>query len=296
MLLRKISGGRWRPCQPTNDIADGVTGPSLCAQRRCNAVSALRHHGKGNVDPVSLLSLSLSPLSRTHTRSFTFLSFFRWRCKSPSPSPTPLSPLQRVDQYLGRKRAEMRLFHTAILLSYIAASATAWIATVTEWVTLDPSTASRAVQTPSDVRIEAFSESTTSASPTVLATTTTSPTLSDIASETPSSTPSSIASRPTSGLLQATSQSAQPLPIATTASAPEYGDYNAGSPGSGSEIDSDAGASGSSSSFSLSRGGMIAVIVVVAVVAIFGSKCLLVCRLFLFSYSSHDSVIFKWPS
>ncbi|GAB1738159.1 hypothetical protein NU219Hw_g2690t1 [Hortaea werneckii] len=165
----------------------------------------------------------------------------------------------------------MRIFHTTILVTYLAASTTAWIATVTEWVTLlDPSTASSTIQTPSDVRIKAFSGSTTPASPTLLATTTTSPTLSDTASETPSSTPSPISSEATSALLQATSQSAQPLPIATTASAPEYGNYNAGSPGSGSEIDSDAGASGSSSSFSLSRGGMIAVIVVVAVVAIFG--------------------------
>ncbi|RMY92524.1 hypothetical protein D0862_09463 [Hortaea werneckii] len=166
----------------------------------------------------------------------------------------------------------MRILHTAILVTYLAASTTAWIATVTEWVTLDPSVASSStVQTPSDVRIKAFSGSTTPASPIVLPTTTTSPAPSDTASETPSSTPSPISSEPTSALLQATSQSAQPLPIASTASAPEYGTYNAGSPGSGSEIDSDAGASGSSSSFSLSRGGMIAVIVVVAVVAIFGT-------------------------
>ncbi|RMY41193.1 hypothetical protein D0865_12354 [Hortaea werneckii] len=164
----------------------------------------------------------------------------------------------------------MRIFHTAILFSYLATSAIAWIATVTEWVTLNPPTTSSTAQTPSDVRIKAFSDSTTPTSPTVLATTTTPQSLSDIAGEIPSSTPSPISSEPTSGLLQATSQSAQPLPIATTASAPEYGNYNAGSPGSGSEIDSDAGASGSSSSFSLSRGGMIAVIVVVAVVAVFG--------------------------
>ncbi|KAI7311968.1 hypothetical protein KC315_g12161, partial [Hortaea werneckii] len=164
----------------------------------------------------------------------------------------------------------MRIFHTAILFTYLAATATAWIATVTEWVTLDPPTTSSTAQTPSDVRIKAFSDSTTPTSPTVLATITTSPTASSIASETPSSTSSSILSETTSALLQATSQSAQPLPIATTASPPEYGNYNAGSPGSGSEIDSDAGASGSSSSFSLSRGGMIAVIVVVAVVAVFG--------------------------
>ncbi|KAI7196502.1 hypothetical protein KC316_g4455 [Hortaea werneckii] len=166
----------------------------------------------------------------------------------------------------------MRIFHTAILFSYLATSAMAWIATVTEWVTLDSPATSSTAQTPSDVRIKAFSDSTTPTSPTVLATTTTPQSLSDIAGETPSSTPSPISSEPTSDLLQATSQSAQPLPIATTASAPEYGDYNAGSPGSGSEIDSDAGASGSSSSFSLSRGGMIAVIVVVAVVAVFGSE------------------------
>ncbi|KAI7090255.1 hypothetical protein KC356_g1713 [Hortaea werneckii] len=158
----------------------------------------------------------------------------------------------------------MRIFHTAILFSYLAASSTAWIATVTEWVTLDTSTASSAVQTPSDVRIKAFSEST------AFATTTTAPIPSSIADKTPSSTRASISSEPTAGLLQATSQSAQPLPIATTASAPEYGNYNGGNAGSGSDIDSDAGASGSSSSFSLSRGGMIAVIVVVAVVAIFG--------------------------
>ncbi|RMY77314.1 hypothetical protein D0863_01394 [Hortaea werneckii] len=158
----------------------------------------------------------------------------------------------------------MRIFHTAILFSSLATSATAWIATVTEWVTLDPSTASSAVQTPSDVRIKAFSESTAPA------TTSTSPTASSITGETPSSTPSPISSEATPSLLQATSQSAQPLPIATTASAHDYGNYNAGSSGSGSEIDSDAGASGSSSSFSLSRGGMIAVIVVVAVVAVFG--------------------------
>ncbi|KAI7333596.1 hypothetical protein KC340_g2787, partial [Hortaea werneckii] len=164
----------------------------------------------------------------------------------------------------------MRIFHTAILFTYLAATATAWIATVTEWVTLDPSTTSSTAQTPSDVRIKAFSESTAPTSPTVLATTTAFPTSSGIADETFSSTSSSILSETTSALLQATSQSAQPLPIATTASAPEYGNYNAGSPGSGSEIDSDAGASGSSSSFSLSRGGMIAVIVVVAVVAVFG--------------------------
>ncbi|GAB1732230.1 hypothetical protein NU195Hw_g8015t1, partial [Hortaea werneckii] len=158
----------------------------------------------------------------------------------------------------------MRILLTAILFSSLATSATAWIATVTEWVTLDPSTATTAVQTPSDVRIKAFSESTAPA------TTSTSPSASSITGETPSSAPSSITSEATSSLLQATSQSAQPLPIATTASAPEYGNYNAGSSGSGSEIDSDAGASGSSSSFSLSRGGMIAVIVVVAVVAVFG--------------------------
>ncbi|KAI7157930.1 hypothetical protein KC349_g5253 [Hortaea werneckii] len=164
----------------------------------------------------------------------------------------------------------MRILHTAILFSYLAASATAWIATVTEWVTLDPSTTSSTAQTPSDVRFKALSESTTPTSPTVLATTTTPPTSSGIADETSSSTSSSMLSETTSALLQATSQSAQPLPIATTASAPEYGNYNAGSPGSGAEIDSDAGASGSSSSFSLSRGGMIAVIVVVAVVAVFG--------------------------
>ncbi|RMY31103.1 hypothetical protein D0866_07526 [Hortaea werneckii] len=164
----------------------------------------------------------------------------------------------------------MRVFHTAILFSSLAATATAWIATVTEWVTLDPSTTSSTAQTPSDVRIKSFSESTTPTSPTVLATTTTSPTSSGLAGESLSSTPSPISSGTTSTLLQATSQSAQPLPIATTASAPEYGNYNAGSPGSGSEIDSNAGASGSSSSFSLSRGGMIAVIVVVALVAVFG--------------------------
>ncbi|RMZ21294.1 hypothetical protein D0859_14697 [Hortaea werneckii] len=164
----------------------------------------------------------------------------------------------------------MRILHTAILFSSLVTSATAWIATVTEWVTLDASTASSAVRSPSDVRIKTFSESTTPTSPTVLATTTTSPTPSSITGETPSSTPSPISSEATSSLLQATSQSAQPLPIATTASAPEYGNYNAGSSSSGSEIDSDAGASGSSSSFSLSRGGMIAVIVVVAVVAVFG--------------------------
>ncbi|KAI7285589.1 hypothetical protein KC345_g1594, partial [Hortaea werneckii] len=158
----------------------------------------------------------------------------------------------------------MRIFHTAILLSTLATSATAWIATVTEWVTLDPSTASSAVQTPSDVRIKAFSES---AAP---ATTSTSPIASRITGETPSSNPSPISSEPASTLLQATSQFAQPLPIATTTSASDYGNYNAGNAGSGSEIDSDAGASGSSSSFSLSRGGMIAVIVVVAVVAVFG--------------------------
>ncbi|RMX83330.1 hypothetical protein D0869_05387 [Hortaea werneckii] len=168
------------------------------------------------------------------------------------------------------QESRMRIFHTAILFSYLATSAMAWIATVTEWVTLDSPATSSTAQTPSDVRIKAFSDSTTPTSPTVLATTTTPQSLSDIAGETPSSTPSPISSEPTSDLLQATSQSAQPLPIATTASAPEYGDYNAGSPGSGSEIDSDAGASGSSSSFSLSRGGMIAVIVVVAVVAVFG--------------------------
>ncbi|KAI7586456.1 hypothetical protein KC316_g5586 [Hortaea werneckii] len=164
----------------------------------------------------------------------------------------------------------MRIFHTTILFTYLAATATAWIATVTEWVTLDPPTTSSTAQTPSDVRIKALSESTTPTSPTVLATTTASPISSGIADETSSSISSSILSETTSALLQATSQSAQPLPIATTASAPEYGNYNAGSPGSGSEIDSDAGASGSSSSFSLSRGGMIAVIVVVAVVAVFG--------------------------
>ncbi|KAI7316192.1 hypothetical protein KC315_g10861 [Hortaea werneckii] len=155
----------------------------------------------------------------------------------------------------------MRILHTVILFSYLATSSTAWIATVTEWVTLDPSTAS---PTPSDVRIKAFLEST------AFATTTTAPTPSSIADKTPASTRASISSESTAGLLQATSQSALPLPIATTASAPEYGNYNGGNAGSGSDIDSDAGASGSSSSFSLSRGGMIAVIVVVAVVAIFG--------------------------
>ncbi|KAI7340999.1 hypothetical protein KC340_g141 [Hortaea werneckii] len=172
----------------------------------------------------------------------------------------------RVSVYTARKRAEMRILHQAILFSCLAVSSKAWIATVTEWVTLDPSTASSAVQTPSDVRIKAFSEST------AFATTTTAPSPSSIADKTPSSTRASISSEPTAGLLQATSQSAQPLPIATTASAPEYGNYNGGNAGSGFDIDSDAGASGSSSSFSLSRGGMIAVIVVVAVVAIFGSE------------------------
>lgn len=60
---------------------------------------------------------------------------------------------------------------------------------------------------------------------------------------------------------------------AAPAAAQTPSDYDSGITGSSNGADTDAGASGGSSgSFSLSKGGLAAIIVVVAVVAILGSK------------------------
>ena len=159
------------------------------------------------------------------------------------------------------RQLKMRSFVLWIPLC-LASGSLAWVETVTEYVTLENSATTSPTSSPSDVRVLAVSQSaSTSSSQATFATS-----FRSSAAESQVSSTSATDS-PTTSLIQATSVVSS-LPTAAAASS---GDYNGGDPGAGSAIDTDAGASGSGSSFSLSRGGMIAIIVVVAIVAIFGS-------------------------
>lgn len=74
----------------------------------------------------------------------------------------------------------------------------------------------------------------------------------------------------TTPIPSATTSAALAQTTATYAQASDYG-YSEGS--SGNTVDTDAGASGSQSGgFTLSKGGLIAICIIVAVVALFGSK------------------------
>ncbi|KAF2764250.1 hypothetical protein EJ03DRAFT_378780 [Teratosphaeria nubilosa] len=102
-------------------------------------------------------------------------------------------------------------------------------------------------------------------------------TTSDTLTTTSSPTPASEQPTTSSVSTLATSVSATAAAAASSSSSSGYsaenggGTYNGGTPGSGSTVDTDAGASGSGGSGgSIGKGGLIAIIVVVVVVAIFG--------------------------
>lgn len=118
---------------------------------------------------------------------------------------------------------------------------------VTEYITVEPSTSA------SIANAQATQSSAATTSPLTSSAT-------DSSSLSPSSTDSSD--------FQATQSQAMATPTASSAPV-----YNGGTPGSGNQVDNNAGASGGTSgSFNLSKGGMVAIIVVVVLVAIFGSK------------------------
>ncbi|KAK0248509.1 hypothetical protein LTS09_016330 [Friedmanniomyces endolithicus] len=61
-----------------------------------------------------------------------------------------------------------------------------------------------------------------------------------------------------------------PAPVAIAQASSNGTSYDGGSSGSGAAVNTDAGASGSGSSFSISKGGLAAIIVVVVIVALLG--------------------------
>ncbi|KAK3075668.1 hypothetical protein LTR53_000816 [Teratosphaeriaceae sp. CCFEE 6253] len=125
-------------------------------------------------------------------------------------------------------------------ISFLAGRALAQVATITAYVTV-----------PSVVKQAATEEASSTLAQTTFATTAS----------------NAITSAYLSAASQATSTDA---PAASAQPTSDTGGYEGGSSGSGTAVDSDAGASGSGSSFSISKGGLIAIIFVVVLVAIFG--------------------------
>ncbi|TKA25397.1 hypothetical protein B0A54_17276 [Friedmanniomyces endolithicus] len=143
---------------------------------------------------------------------------------------------------------------TLVLLSLLAGHALAQTATITEYVTVPPTTTSN-LSAGGPVRQVATDAASSTAKQSTLVTSA-------------SSTLSGAGSISTAA--QALSTVAPAAPAETSSNATSYDGGSSGS-GSGAAVNTDAGASGSGSSFSISKGGLAAIIVVVVIVALFGS-------------------------
>ncbi|KAK0249222.1 hypothetical protein LTS09_015589 [Friedmanniomyces endolithicus] len=142
---------------------------------------------------------------------------------------------------------------TLVLLSLLAGHALAQTATITEYVTVPPTTTSN-LSAGGPVRQVATDAASSTAKQSTLVTSA-------------SSTLSGAGSISTAA--QALSTVAPAAPAETSSNATSYDGGSSGS-GSGAAVNTDAGASGSGSSFSISKGGLAAIIVVVVIVALFG--------------------------
>ena len=142
---------------------------------------------------------------------------------------------------------------TLLLLPLLTGHALAQIATITEYVTVPP-TATSGLSAGGPVRQVATDAASSTARKSTLVTSA-------------SSTLSGAGSISTAA--QAVSTVA---PAATAQTSSNATAYDGGSSGSGAAVNTDAGASGSGSSFSISKGGLAAIIVVVVIVTLFCSR------------------------
>ncbi|KAK1056425.1 hypothetical protein LTR74_014903 [Friedmanniomyces endolithicus] len=139
---------------------------------------------------------------------------------------------------------------TLVLLSLLAGHALAQTATITEYVTVPPTTTSN-LSAGGPVRQVATDAASSTAKQSTLVT-----------------SASSVLSGATS--ISTTAQAvSSAAPVATAQTSSNATSYDGGSSGSGAAVNTDAGASGSGSSFSISKGGLAAIIVVVVIVALF---------------------------
>jgi hypothetical protein len=153
----------------------------------------------------------------------------------------------------------MRSLHLAAIaaLAYLTPSQAQRIATVVVYVTVPPSSTSAAAIVPQSASVEDQQQDDQS-------------TLSPLSSEFTTST-SSTSPSPTSHVVhEATSSQTYPQVTAAASTASTY--YEPGQPGGGG-IDTEGGASGSdAAAFRLSKGGLAAILIVVILVSLFGSK------------------------
>lgn len=155
----------------------------------------------------------------------------------------------------------MRLlcFAAIAALAYVTRSRAQGVATVVVYVTVPPSsppTFAAIIPQAASTELQQQDDQPTP-----------SPSSSHVTSSTSSHTPS-----PTSQPIHEATSS-QTYPSVTAASSTASADYEPGSPGGG-QVDTAGGASGSdAAAFRLSKGGLAAILIVVILVSLFGSKC-----------------------
>ncbi|TKA82805.1 hypothetical protein B0A55_01058 [Friedmanniomyces simplex] len=138
-----------------------------------------------------------------------------------------------------------------LFVPFLTGHALAQIATITKYVTVPPAASSTL---PSSEQVKQVTPDTASTT----------------AQQTTFATSASSAFSSASTAYSAAQVPSTLSPAASSQTSSDTSAYNGGSSGSGSDVNTDAGASGSGSSFSISKGGLIAVIVVVVIVALFG--------------------------